>query len=39
MIGLEDHFAGNGPYEELIGQHGLQSEQIFETVMKFLEVI
>ncbi len=39
MIGLEDHFAGNGPYEQLIGQHGLQAEQIFETVMKFLEVI
>ncbi len=39
MIGLEDHFAGNGPYEELLGQHGLQAEQILETVMKFLEVI
>jgi transketolase len=36
MIGIGDHFAGNGPYEELLRQHGLQPDQIFETTMKFL---
>lgn len=36
MTGIGDHFAGNGPYEELLGQHGLQPHQIFDTTMKFL---
>lgn len=36
MIGINDHFASNGPYEELLAQHGLQSDQICETVIKFL---
>jgi len=36
MIGIDDQFASNGPYEELIGLYGLQSEQIAETVKKFL---
>jgi transketolase len=36
MIGIDDHFAGNGPYEELLAQHGLQPDQICETVIKFL---
>jgi transketolase len=36
MIGIDDHFASNGPYEELLGQHGLQSEQIKDSVIKFL---
>lgn len=36
MIGIGDHFASNGPYEELIGQHGLQPAQICETTLKFL---
>ena len=36
MIGIGDHFASNGPYEELLRQHGLQPDQIFETTMKFL---
>ena len=29
-------FASNGPYEELLGLYGLQSEQIAETVTTFL---
>jgi transketolase len=36
MIGIGDHFASNGPYEELLRQHGLQPDQIKETVIKFL---
>ena len=36
MIGIGDHYASNGPYEELLGQHGLQPDQIKETVTKFL---
>jgi len=36
MIGIGDHFASNGPYEELLRQHGLQPDQIFETTLKFL---
>jgi transketolase len=36
MIGIGDHFASNGPYEELLGQHGLQPDQISETIIKFL---
>jgi transketolase C-terminal domain/subunit len=36
MIGIDDHFASNGPYEELLGQHGLQADQICATVIEFL---
>ena len=36
MIGINDHFASNGPYEELLAQHGLQADQICATVIKFL---
>lgn len=36
MIGVNDRFASNGPYEELLAQHGLQAEQIAETVKAFL---
>ena len=37
MIGIDDQFASNGPYEDLIGLYGLQSEQIAETVKKFIK--
>ena len=36
MIGIDDKYASNGPYEELLGQHGLQPDQICETTIKFL---
>jgi transketolase len=36
MIGINDHYASNGPYEELLAQHGLQGDQICATVIKFL---
>ncbi|MBN2863874.1 MAG: transketolase family protein [Bacteroidales bacterium] len=36
MIGIGDYYASNGPYEELLGLYGLQSDQIYDTVMKFL---
>jgi len=36
MIGVDDQFASNGPYEELLGLYGLQSDQIAETVTAFL---
>lgn len=36
MIGVDDRFAGNGPYEELLAQHGLQSDQIAEIAEQFL---
>ena len=36
MIGLPDQYASNGPYEELLGKYGLQSDQICETIIKFL---
>ena len=36
MIGIGDFYAGNGPYEELLGKYGFQPEQIKETVIKFL---
>lgn len=38
MIGIGDHYASNGPYEELLGQHGLQPDQIRDTVLKFLAI-
>ena len=37
MIGIGDHYASNGPYEELIGKYGLQPDQIKETVIQFLK--
>ncbi len=37
MIGIGDHYASNGPYEELLGKYGLQPDQIKETVIKFLK--
>ncbi len=37
MIGVDDQFGGNGPYEELLGLYGLQSSQIARTVRDFLE--
>jgi len=37
MIGIDDQFASNGPYEELLGLYGLQSEQIAQTVTAFCE--
>jgi transketolase len=36
MIGIDDLYASNGPYEQLIGKYGLQPDQIKETVIKFL---
>lgn len=36
MIGIGDKYASNGPYEELLRQHGLQPDQIKESVIKFL---
>ena len=36
MIGINDLYASNGPYEELIGKYGLQPDQIKETVIQFL---
>lgn len=36
MIGVDDQFAGNGPYEELLGLYGLQAEQIANTVRAFI---
>ncbi len=36
MIGIDDRYAGVGPYEELLGLYGLQGEQIAETVERFL---
>jgi transketolase len=37
MIGVDDQFASNGPYEELLALYGLQADQIAETVKVFLE--
>ena len=36
MIGVEDRFASNGPYEELLGLYGLLGRQIAQTVKNFL---
>jgi len=36
MIGVDDQFASNGPYEELLGLYGLQAAQIAETVKDFI---
>jgi transketolase len=37
MIGVDDQFASNGPYEELLGLYGLQPDQIAATVADFCE--
>lgn len=37
MIGVDDQFASNGPYEELLGLYGLLGPQIAETVRAFVE--
>ena len=36
MIGVEDQFASNGPYDQLLGLYGLLSHQIAKTVKDFL---
>lgn len=36
MIGVDDQFASNGPYEQLLGLYGLQEEQIADTVTEFI---
>ena len=36
MIGVDDQFASNGPYEELLGLYGLQAAQIAETTKAFI---
>ena len=36
MIGVDDQYASNGPYEELLGLYGLLAPQIAETVKTFL---
>jgi transketolase len=36
MLGVDDQYANTGPYEELLGLYGLQSQQIAETVVRFL---
>jgi transketolase len=36
MIGIDDQFASNGPYEELLSLYGMQPDQIAKTVKEFL---
>ncbi|MDX9801178.1 MAG: transketolase C-terminal domain-containing protein [Spirochaetia bacterium] len=36
MIGVDDEFGSNGPYDELIGLYGLLGPQIADTCRKFL---
>jgi transketolase len=36
MIGFGDYYVSNGPYEQLLEKHGLQPDQICETVIRFL---
>jgi transketolase len=36
MIGVDDRYASNGPYDELLGLYGLREEQIASTVQEFL---
>jgi transketolase len=36
FIGVDDQYASNGPYEELLGLYGLQSQQIADTVLSFM---
>ncbi len=37
MLGIDDRFASNGPYEGLLGQHGLLAEQIAASATEFLK--
>jgi transketolase len=37
FIGVDDQYASNGPYEELLGLYGLLAEQIAETAVSFLD--
>ena len=37
MIGVNDQFASNGPYDDLLGLYGLRAEQIAATVEQFLQ--
>ena len=36
MIGVDDQYASNGPYDELLGLYGLLAEQIASTVEDFI---
>lgn len=36
-IGIDDRFANNGPYEELLRSYGLHGDQIANSVMNFLK--
>jgi transketolase C-terminal domain/subunit len=36
MIGVDDQYASNGPYEELLGLYGLLAPQIAGAVEEFL---
>jgi transketolase len=37
MIGINDTFVSNGPYEELLGVYGLQVDQIVQTTKELLK--
>jgi transketolase len=37
MIGVDDQFASNGPYDDLLGLYGLLGPQIADTVERFLK--
>jgi transketolase len=37
ILGVDDRFAPNGPYDEVLGAFGLQGHQIAETVRDFLK--
>jgi transketolase len=37
MLGIDDRFASNGPYEGLLGQNGLLAEQIAASATEFLK--
>jgi transketolase len=37
MIGVDDQYAGNGPYEELLGLYGLLGGQIADATEEFLK--
>ncbi len=36
MIGIDDNYASNGPYEQLLAKYGLQPDLICESIIKFL---
>ena len=37
MIGVDDQYGSNGPYDGLLGMYGLLAEQIAETVEAFIK--